>query len=86
MGKERIEVLGRGSSAVIDDFSELVWNGDRIRKVAGGKGHREQFAGSAASTETALQTMRLAISGLRAATGDEGPDRRYPTGPRLKSD
>jgi hypothetical protein len=63
MGKERIEVLGRGSSAVIDDFSELVWNGDRIRKVAGGKGHREQFTASAAAASS-LTTMRLALASI----------------------
>ena len=42
-GKERIEVLGRGHSAVIDDFSELVIDGKRVWRGATNKGHVEQF-------------------------------------------
>ncbi|MCA1846220.1 MAG: Gfo/Idh/MocA family oxidoreductase, partial [Actinobacteria bacterium] len=42
--KERIEVLGRGRSAVIDDFRAVVLDGRPVKPAPRGKGHRAGVA------------------------------------------
>ena len=42
--KERIEVLGRGRSGLVDDFRRLLLDGRRMRLAPGDKGHRAEMA------------------------------------------
>ncbi|MFI7551053.1 Gfo/Idh/MocA family oxidoreductase [Micromonospora sediminimaris] len=57
--KERVEVLGRGHTIVIDDFRTLEVDGRVLRRVPVGKGHHEQ-----------LVRVRAAIAG----NGSDEPD------------
>lgn len=70
--KERIEVLGRGRSALIDDFRRLVVDGKSAKVTAGDKGHTAEMAilrrllvageGSRQVTMLALQTMSATLA------------------------
>jgi len=61
MSKERIEVLGRGHSAIVDDFNRVEVDGKETRHQ--GKGHVEQLAncrgdgGAVQSSRTALRFL-----------------------------
>lgn len=51
-GKERIEIVGRGHTVIIDDFRSLEIDGKTRKDLAPGKGHRQQ-----------LELLRTALSG-----------------------
>ncbi|MDQ6949236.1 MAG: Gfo/Idh/MocA family oxidoreductase, partial [Actinomycetota bacterium] len=74
--KERIEILGRGHSVVIDDFNELVIDARRERLPGGqNKGHAAQlvtfrsacqYGGDAGATEACLHSMQTTLAAVQA--------------------
>lgn len=66
--KERIEVLGRGHTVVIDDFVELTVDGQR-KSHAQNKGHTEQFLAPYADTASAIATTRVSIEAVASILG-----------------
>ena len=75
--KERLEVLGRGRSAAIDDFRNLYLNGKNT-PVKPGKGHADEFqalaeavalGAHANATRHSLATMRVTLEALTQLTG-----------------
>jgi predicted dehydrogenase len=63
--KERIEILGRGHTVVIDDFQKLLIDG-RLTKCTSGKGHVEQLMAFAKGTsrresDEFVSSMRLTL-------------------------
>ena len=71
MPKERFEILGRGHSVVIDDFTELSIDGRTQRLGSQDKGHVAQLVpfrealergGDPAATEAALASMRATLA------------------------
>ncbi len=57
--KERVEILGRGHTVMIDDFRRMETDGREVKRVPAGKGHREL-----------LTHVRAAIAG----NGPDEPD------------
>jgi predicted dehydrogenase/threonine dehydrogenase-like Zn-dependent dehydrogenase len=87
--KERLEVLGRGHSAVIDDYRNLELDGRPVKEFVAGKGHREELTAlrhavrtgdrAAAATDASLASMRATLDAALALSGqgqghDEGTD------------
>jgi hypothetical protein len=80
--KERVEVLGRGRSVVIEDFSALVVDGKTERLGGQDKGHRSLLAafraavlrgGDEAVTRDALASSRTTLEAVAAlARGRDG--------------
>lgn len=74
--KERIEVLGRGRSAVIDDFRTTTLDGRPVKTARGDKGHNTEIArlreaivagtGSEQFTFNALATMVTTLAAAEA--------------------
>jgi hypothetical protein len=58
-GKERLEVMGRGHSIVVDDFRELTIDGHRSQHGQD-KGHAAQFVSLAQSLRSTDSTSSLA--------------------------
>ena len=88
MAKERVEVLGGGRAALIDDFHTVVLDGQEVRLTRKGKGHAELLTafrravvdGSPFDTDAALHTtatMFAAVAslttGASADPSDHGP-------------
>lgn len=64
--KERLEVLGRGRTVLIDDFRAMSVDGKPV-DTAPGKGHAQQFASSSEAAGTsAISTSRAVLSALSA--------------------
>lgn len=76
MGKEWIEVLGGGRSAVIDDYNTVVVDGREVRLTKKGKGHAELLTafrravvdGTAFDTESALHTTATMFAAVASLT------------------
>ncbi|MFG3554483.1 Gfo/Idh/MocA family oxidoreductase [Micromonospora sp. NPDC047557] len=87
--KERLEVLGRGHTVLIDDFRRLEIDGREIKRVPGGKGHQEQLAhvraviaGNAPyqrGFEASIGTTGAALSAIAALAGIPEHPTRLPT-------
>ena len=58
--KERLEILGRGRSVVIEDFQKLEIDGKAVKLDRPGKGHVEN-----------LQRFAAALTGSEGSTADE---------------
>jgi predicted dehydrogenase len=77
--KERLEVLGRGHTILVDDFRALHVDGKRVKELAAGKGHaaglqlfRRQLIGDAdprADLEASLGTTRASLAALASLAG-----------------
>lgn len=68
--KERLEVLGRGHSVLIDDFQRLNIDGKDVKLASPGKGHVEnltRFAGAVAGRVNADGELRASISSTATA-------------------
>lgn len=89
--KERLEVLGRGCSVVVDDFSKLLIDGKEVKVSGGGKGHQENLAAFAAglagaATDSDLRATISSTATVLAAAeslahgGVVRPDPRVGTG------
>ena len=82
MGKERIEVLGGGRAALIDDFHSVVIDGKEARLTRKGKGHTELLAafrravvdGAAFDTEAALHTTATMFAAVASLTTGASAD------------
>lgn len=82
--KERLEVLGRGHTVLVEDFRELHVDGKRVKELAAGKGHeaglrtfRRQLGGQeddARDLAASLATTRASLQALASLT--HGADRR----------
>lgn len=87
MSKERIEVVGRGHSLVVDDFRAVVVDGRTTKSREVDKGHVRQLerfgaalgGGAPVDTEVALASMRATFAAARSlltgsavAIGDDG--------------
>ena len=76
MGKEWIEVLGGGRSAVIDDYHSVVIDGRETRLTRKGKGHAELLAafrravvdGAPFDTDAALRTTATMFAAVASLT------------------
>ncbi|MGC4810869.1 bi-domain-containing oxidoreductase [Micromonospora sp. DT228] len=88
--KERLEVLGRGHTVVIDDFRRLEIDGREVKRVPGGKGHQELLAHTRAviagnapddrELDASFGTTRAALSAIAALAGiQEDHPSRLPT-------
>ncbi|MEV7330456.1 Gfo/Idh/MocA family oxidoreductase [Micromonospora sp. NPDC093244] len=87
--KERLEILGRGRTILIDDFQRLEIDGREVKRVSGGKGHRELLAHTRAviagdasddgELDASLGTTRAALSAVAALTGVEEQPSHLPT-------
>nr|WP_230416675.1 bi-domain-containing oxidoreductase [Micromonospora tarapacensis] len=87
--KERLEILGRGHTVVIDDFRSLQVDGRVIRRVPAGKGHHEQLAHVRAAIagngpdepelEASFGTTRAALSVVAALAGVRTNPSHLPT-------
>ena len=77
MEKERCEVLGRGRSALIVDFREVVLDGRPSSGVKAGKGHAQEAvafreairSGDRSVTEHALASSRSTLRAAADLTG-----------------
>ncbi|RZU74583.1 hypothetical protein EV384_3057 [Micromonospora kangleipakensis] len=77
--KERVEVLGRGHTVVIDDFRRLEIDGSEVKRVPAGKGHhdllahlRSAISGGAPDRpglEASFGTTKAALSVVAALAG-----------------
>jgi hypothetical protein len=77
--KERLEVLGRGHTAVIDDFRSLALDGKDVKLDEAGKGHaaglarfREVIEGrvdGSVDLRTSIQSTRIMLDAARNLTG-----------------
>lgn len=68
--KERLEVLGRGRSVLIDDFQKLVVDGKDIKLSLPGKGHvanLQRFRAVLSGTESADSNTRASIATTSSA-------------------
>ncbi|MEV6692354.1 Gfo/Idh/MocA family oxidoreductase [Micromonospora sp. NPDC051196] len=87
--KERVEILGRGHTVVIDDFRRLEVDGREIRRVAAGKGHQQLLAQvrqtivgqrpDERETEASFATTRTVLAVIAALAGGPGPGSIPPT-------
>lgn len=66
VAKERIEVLGRGRSAVIEDFGRLSLDEKRVALNHPGKGHTEQVRALRAAIESEFHPASSALASTRA--------------------
>ena len=72
--KEHVSVLGRGHTAIIDNYSRVEVDGKQA-KVPASKGHQAQFnymlshLGDRAGTESAIATMRKTIEAVQILQG-----------------
>ena len=78
MPKERIEIVGRGHSLVIDDFTTLAIDGRRPTRLSG-RGHAEQLlhfqhpsTSQRHSGSSALRSMRTTLAADRLLARDAG--------------
>ncbi|MET0419792.1 MAG: Gfo/Idh/MocA family oxidoreductase [Actinoplanes sp.] len=86
--KERLEILGRGHTVVIDDFRRLEIDGRDVKRVPGGKGHQEMLvhvrnviSGSALDErglDASIGTTRAALSAIAALSGSPEQPARLP--------
>ncbi len=77
--KERVEILGRGHTVLIDDFRRLEVDGREVRRVAAGKGHQQLLAlvrqtivghrSDEREIEASFVTTRTALAAVAALTG-----------------
>ncbi|MBY8874821.1 bi-domain-containing oxidoreductase [Micromonospora sp. PLK6-60] len=85
--KERLEILGRGHTVLIDDFRRLEIDGREVKRVPAGKGHREMLVRMRAAVSRGRPDERglgasfgatsAALSVVAALAGVEGlPSRR----------
>ncbi len=68
--KERLEVLGRGHAAVIDDFTALTIDGKQVKLERPGKGHIEnlrRFSSILAGETSPVPDMRASVASTAAA-------------------
>jgi predicted dehydrogenase/threonine dehydrogenase-like Zn-dependent dehydrogenase len=82
--KERLEVLGRGHSAVIDDFRRLVFDEQEVRRGAQDKGHVAQMRTfrtkvtsgriERALTEAAFETTRVMFAAAESIRTGQAVD------------
>lgn len=89
MPKERIEVIGGGHSAVVDDYRNLDIDGERVKMTGQDKGHdaqlsffRRQLDGSvdaAAPTLAAFETMRTCFAAIESLQHGRPVHVHYPT-------
>ena len=85
-GKERLEVLGRGHSAVIDDYHSLELDGRVVKDLSPGKGHAQELvaflqsvrSGDGTSLDTRSSFASMAAT-LRAVES-RGIDRAWAAG------
>ena len=76
MAKERVEVLGGGRSALIDDFTAVVVDGREVRLSAPGKGHAELLTavrralteGTPFDAEPAIHTTATVFAAVASLT------------------
>jgi hypothetical protein len=66
--KERLEVLGRGRSVLIDDFARLAVDGKDVKLARQGKGHRENLEAFAAALNRESGTADLRATVASTAT------------------
>jgi predicted dehydrogenase/threonine dehydrogenase-like Zn-dependent dehydrogenase len=83
VGKERVEVMGQGRTAVLDDYREVVLDGRRVRSGAADKGHRAEAvafrraleARGEPATETAIASTRTTLAAAAKLSNiDATPD------------
>lgn len=82
MPKERIEVLGGGRSALVDDFQSVVIDGREVRLTQKGKGHTELLTafrravvdGTPFDTEAALHTTATMFAAVASLTTGASAD------------
>ncbi|MEU5784477.1 Gfo/Idh/MocA family oxidoreductase [Micromonospora lupini] len=77
--KERLEILGRGHTVLIDDFRRLEVDGREVKRAPGGKGHQELLAhvravitGNAPHQrgfEASIGTTEAALAAIAALAG-----------------
>lgn len=90
--KERLEILGRGRSIVIDDFQRLVVDGKDVKLSAPGKGHVENLQAFRRAIENGSdgRDLKATISSTAVAIAATEslltgavvvPDTRIPVGP-----
>ncbi|MFF0467964.1 Gfo/Idh/MocA family oxidoreductase [Micromonospora zamorensis] len=87
--KERLEVLGRGHTVVIDDFRRLEIDGREVKRVPGDKGHqdllahvRDVIAGNAPDErelDASFGTTKAALSAIAALAGIQEQPSHLPT-------
>ncbi len=76
MAKERVEVLGGGRSALIDDFGAVVVDGREVHLARPGKGHADLLAGvrrglvegAAFDTDAAIHTTATVFAAVASLT------------------
>lgn len=82
MAKERVEVLGGGRSALIDDYHEVVIDGREVRLTRPGKGHAELLTafrravteGQDFDTEAAFHTTATILAAVASLTTGAAAD------------
>ncbi|MFC0003691.1 Gfo/Idh/MocA family oxidoreductase [Micromonospora siamensis] len=87
--KERLEILGRGHTVVIDDFRRLEIDGREAKLSAGGKGHRELLThvrtavakpvSDQRELAASFGSTRAALSVVAALAGVDAQPSRLPT-------
>lgn len=64
--KERLEVLGRGRSAVIDDYRIVTLDSRSAGSVASGKGHAEVLSAFKQALDSGVPTTKPLVASMRA--------------------
>ncbi|MEV1328683.1 bi-domain-containing oxidoreductase [Micromonospora costi] len=89
--KERVEILGRGHTVVIDDFQRLEIDGREVKRIPAGKGHQHLLSHVRAAVEgntpdergleASFGATEAALSVVAALTGGQESLSRVPTQP-----